>query len=76
MATKRSDVKDLVNSDMAARNLPTKASEREEDSDELVARTFMISSGDLKALKAYAKREGISLNAAARIAIKRLLRNS
>ena len=38
MATKRSDVKDLVNSDMAARNLPTKASEREEDSDELVAR--------------------------------------
>lgn len=76
MATKRADfVNTMVKSDVEGRNLP-KASEREEDSDELVARTFMISSGDLKALKAYAKREGISLNAAARIAIKRLLRNS
>lgn len=48
---------------------------KEPSSSDLVSHTFMVSGEDLAALKAYAKREGVSLNAAARMAIKRLLRN-
>jgi hypothetical protein len=75
MATKRSrsNVKNLVNSDMKTRELPTRPATKNTN---LVPHTFMIEESDLASLRDFAKYEGCSLNAAARLAIKRLLRSN
>lgn len=75
MATKR-NVDEMVKRDVETRNLVTKEAEKTVSADDLIAHTFMISGRDLGELKTWAKREGVSINAAARMAIKRLLRNN
>lgn len=71
MATKK--ITNLVDSDMKKRDLPryTRAPKKKN----LVAHTFMIPESDLEDLRAFADGEGCSINAAARLAIKRLLRS-
>jgi hypothetical protein len=70
MATKR--IKNLVDEDMRKRELPTRPVVKKDNT--LVPHTFMIPKSDLANLRDLAEHEGVSLNAAARMAIKRFLR--
>lgn len=72
MATKR--VKHLVEEDMRTRDLSMRPVVKKDNT--LVAHTFMIPRADLENLREYAENEGLSLNAAVRVAIKRFLRGN